>query len=144
MQKLKDGARSARINRMSLLASDLLSDSESEMMQEFREWLESDEIIRVLELDGVDADFVDSMQSEEEEFQILLIDHNRYGFLAEVYIPNFEYRGNGVTRVSTGICTIEWVYAESIDGVVDRIIELSKAKHSKAVKKYETANPETV
>ena len=77
----------------------------------------------------------------DRELPQLLVDHDKFGFLAEVYMPeirNMRFDGKGNPESwswSDVCCEIGYAYAETTDGLVGKIARLNKEHFAAAVKR---------
>lgn len=82
------------------------------------------------------SDFDDCI--DDGEAVSLLLYFGKLGFLAEVYIPqctNFKFENDKLVSwaVYGGICTSEYVYAETLDGLIDEIERINNIVFEKLV-----------
>lgn len=70
---------------------------------------------------------------KDEEYYQALIDHEKFGFLAEVYIPkshDFKFKKGQkkpwAWSVHSGICSIEYIYAETTEILLDKIEKIAE------------------
>jgi len=111
---------SAQINKLFWIAGSI----ESHDLASFLEDLDSANWKECLPEIFEDSNFEECM--EDEEFNELLIDHNKLGFIAEVTFPesyNFKYDGDKLTGWSSngGTRRIKYVYAETTDELLSAI-----------------------
>lgn len=77
----------------------------------------------------------------DQELPQLLVDHDKFGFIAEVYMPEIrnmclDEKGNPAWwSTSDGCCEIGYAYAETTDELVGKIVRLNKAHLDAAVKR---------
>ena len=77
----------------------------------------------------------------DQELPQLLVDHDKFGFIAEVYMPEIrnmclDEKGNPASwSTSDGCCEIGYAYAETTDELVGKIARLNKAHLDAAVKR---------
>ncbi len=77
---------------------------------------------------------------QDEELVKALVDFKKFGLLTEIHIPeadNFRYKdGNPVSwSVHQGICRVEYVYAETLEQLMDEIEKSAEKVFQEHVKK---------
>lgn len=83
---------------------------------------------------------------ESESLLDLFNGHNKLGLIAEVHIPtasNFSFKNGRPSswRTNNGICRIEHVYAETLDGLLSEIEKLCQSVFNEQVAKWKKNNP---
>lgn len=78
---------------------------------------------------------------DNNEVRQALIDFNKFGLIAEIHIPecdNFRYSDNGKPAswsVHEGKCRVKYVYAETLEELIEEIERISEGVFQKFIKK---------
>lgn len=124
---------SAYFENIVFMANEMNRESESESFEDFQN-LNPLEITKVLGWNNKEETLKLIKDSiKEKEFASLLFRYDITGFLAECHIPEssgFKFK-KGEDKptswsVHTGICRIEWIYAESIGELVEKLVSKSE------------------
>lgn len=131
----------AFISRMTFIAAEL---GREERLSEIIEDFQSEEPKNICKiLNWRDAEEVhESIKSEidDNSFVWFMSQHSRDGFLAEISIPicsNFSFREDGTPSswlCSNGYCRIEWIYADTIGELAEKVIEIGGRTFDEFVK----------
>ena len=132
-KKIEQTKGGAYFENLILIANEVCKSKPSEMFEEFTE-LEPIEIAKVLGWNDKKETLKFIKDSiKDEEFAHTLLQHDMTGFLAECRMPecsNFRFTEGKEKPTSWsvhgGICTIFYVYAESIGELVEKLKEESE------------------
>ena len=132
-KKIEQTKGGAYFENLILIANEVCKSKPSEMFEEFTE-LEPSEIAKVLGWNDKKETLKYIKDSiKDEEFAHALLQHDMTGFLAECRMPecsNFRFTEGKEKPTSWsvhgGICTIFYVYAESIGELVEKLKEESE------------------
>ena len=124
---------SAYFENIIFMANEMNRESESESFGEFQN-LKPLEITKILGWNNKEETLKLIKESiKEKEFASLLFRYDITGFLAECHFPecsNFKFYDDkekpSSWSVHSGICRIEWVYAESIGELVEKLFSKSE------------------
>lgn len=144
-KKIEQAKGGAYFENLILIANEVCKSKPSEMFEEFTE-LEPIEITKVLGWNDKKETLKFIKDSiKDEEFAHTLLQHDMTGFLAECRMPecsNFRFsegKENPTSwSVHGGICTIFWIYAESISELVEKLIEESNKLFLKQLKDFQS------
>lgn len=132
------------VNRITMIALENTKDSEkvSEIMEDFFN-NELKYICKVLDF-KTDKDTLEYIENEIEDNSFvytMMSKGDKGGFLAEVYTPecnSFSFDGEGNPQswqVVGNICNVEWVYADTLDELSDKIVEVGNKNFKEFVEK---------
>ena len=144
-EKLEQTKGGATINNLVFIASEALRQKKSEAFSDFMD-LDDEEICDVL--DWKKEQFVfDKIRDEDESFAYLIFENKQTGFLAECHFSecsNFRFHDDEkepfAWSVFSGISRVEWIYADSIGELVEKILEKSEQIFKEQVKKEQNKN----
>ena len=135
-------SHSAYFENLIFMANEVCRERISEAFEEFTE-LDPIEITKVLEWNDKETTLELIKESvEEKEFAGLMLEYDMTGFLAECRMPecsNFLFE-EGKKRpyswsVHNGICSVFWIYAESIGELVEKLGQKAEELFLEAVEK---------
>lgn len=132
IDKLEKNTHSLSVNKLGLLAFELMNGRDSDLIESFSE-VSPDKICDILTFrkDEEVYKWINDAIKDKEFIHFLTIDCHRTGFLAELHIPilsKTKTDKNGLLEsasYSQGLCHIDWVYGETIGELSDKIIEIS-------------------
>lgn len=144
LYKKLEQAHGATIENLIFLPNELCRENPSDPFEEFQEQSEA----KICETLGwrKDEDVFKAIQNytedKDESFALFLYENDKHGFLAECYFPecsNFRFpegeKEPSSWSLHKGICRIEWLYADSIGELIEKIIEKSDKLFDESVKK---------
>ena len=148
-KKIEQTHGGAYFENLILIANEACRDKPSETLKEFTH-LEPIEIAKVLGWNDKESTLKIIEDSiEEDEFSHKLLQYNMTGFLAECRMPecsNFSFKLGRKKPISWsvhgGICSIFWVYAESIGELVEKLKEEAEELFYKQVEDYKASKEE--
>lgn len=148
-KKIEQTKGGAYFENLILIANEVCRNKPSETFEEFTQ-LEPSEITKVLGWNDEKSTLKIIEDSiEEEEFAHMLLQQDKTGFLAECRMPecsNFRFTEGREKPTSWsvhgGICSIFWVYAESIGELVEKIIDESEKLFIKQAEDYKASKEE--
>lgn len=138
----------AYFENLILIANEVCRERQSESFEEFSE-LEPAEIAKVLGWNSEKTTYeLIENEIKDEGLSSLLLRYDMTGFLAECRVPecsNFRF-DKDIERpcswsVHNGICTVFWIYAESIGELVEKLEEKAEDFFIEAVKKSKLSTP---
>lgn len=136
--KLEQTKGGATINGLVFIPSEALRESKSEVFEDFTE-LEDEEICEVLNWKAEKFVF-DMIRDEDSSLALSMLENNKAGFLAECHFPECGgfYFAEGSSEPSAwsvhrNICRIEWIYADSMGELVDKMMTISDRLFDEAV-----------
>jgi hypothetical protein len=143
-KKIEQTKGGAYFENLILIANEVCKSKPSEMFEEFTE-LEPIEIAKVLGWNDKKETLKFIKDSiKDEEFAHTLLQHDMTGFLAECRMPecsNFKFTEGKEKPTSWsvhgGICTIFYVYAESIGELVEKLKEESEKLFLKQLEDFQ-------
>ncbi|MFC4688630.1 hypothetical protein ACFO4P_16940 [Epilithonimonas pallida] len=136
-------AHSAYIENLIFIPSEVIRDRPSHSFQDFQE-LDCEKICETLNW-RKEKDVFEIIKENIEDSSLAssILNNKQTGFLAECYFPecsNFYVPEGSDTptawSVSGGICRIEWLYADSIGELVEKILEKSESIFEETFKEY--------
>ncbi|MDM1033799.1 hypothetical protein HXZ91_04810 [Myroides odoratimimus] len=141
LREKQDKAIGAFIESLIFVSNEYVFDRPSEVFEEFTE-LDKSEICKVL--DWRDEEDVHESISNEMEGNLawFMCKHERSGFLAKCCFPDtsrYKFNDKGETisyQVHTGICRVEWIYADTIHELIDKLVDQAKTIFDESVKEF--------
>lgn len=131
-----DKSHSVRIAKLFWIAGSLSDSDLEDFLQElddeyFNKWFP-------------DSDYLNQYRDDNQLVQAF-VDFNKFGLIAEINIPkadNFKYeRGKPVSwSVHEGNCRVEYVYAETLELLMDEIEKTSDSVFQEYIKKDKKKN----
>jgi len=139
-------AHGAFFEDLILIANEICKESQSETFEEFTElepkrickvlgWNQKKETIKLIE---------DSIK--DKEFITNIFHYGHTGFIAKCHLPHhsdFRFKEGEsepwASSVHSGICRVDWVYAESIGELVDKLEKLAEDFYVESYKKEQTS-----
>lgn len=144
-EKLEQTKGGATINNLVFITSEALRQKKSEAFLDFMD-LEDEEICDVLDWKKEQSVF-DKIRDKDESFAYLIFENEQTGFLAECHFPkcsNFIFHDDEkepfAWSVFSGISRVEWIYADSIGELVEKIVKKGEQIFKEQVKKEQNKN----
>ena len=139
-------AHSAYFENLIFIANEVCREKQSESFEEFTE-LESAEIAKVLGWNDKPETYkLIEEEIEDKSLAGLLLRYDMTGFLAECRMPEhsdfrFDKEGDfSSCSIYNGICTVFWIYAESIGELVEKLEEKSEEFFLEAMEKSKVSS----
>ena len=148
-KKIEQTKGGAYFENLTLIANEVCRERQSEVFEEFTE-LEPIEIAKVLGWNDKKETLKFIKDSiKDEEFAHTLLRHDMTGFLAECRMPecsNFRFTDGKEKPTSwsvhAGICSVFWIYAESIGELVEKLTEESEKLFYQQLEDFKSAKEE--
>jgi hypothetical protein len=137
-----DQAHGAFIEEMIFIANELCKDSKHDLFDDFEKTLETEEILTTLDWVICEKN-IKLIEENKQDGELITLMYNagKTGFLAECHFPecaNFTFNEKGEPiswSVRSGICKVEYLYADSIGELVEKLVEASNDLFEEAVEK---------
>ena len=144
-EKLEENTNGATVGRITLLAFDsMIEDYNSDIIDDFQDSFSISEMCKFFKFrDEKDVHAMFNEHIEEKQLAWFLSSEcNKSGFLSEIHIPvlsnislNENKDGISACSYSHGHYQTEWVYADTIGELSDKIIEVCRIRTDKLIKK---------
>lgn len=148
-EKIEQTKGGAYIENLVFLANEACRERQSETFEDFTE-LETKEIAKILGWNDK-KETLELIESEikDECLSGLLLRHDKTGFIAECHMPecsSFIFKGENKDipsswSVNGGICTVFWIYADSIGELVEKLQLESENIFKQQVEKFLNKSP---
>ena len=131
LPKIENNETGGFFNRLCFVPSEVIKERTSDFVEDLQS-LPDEDICKLFgwkETEKTKQTISYYSSTEEINLMNLLIEQNKYGFVAEVYHPvhyKFSVKedgSRGSSWVSQGHCHIDWLYADSIGELVDKLSE---------------------
>ena len=136
-----DQAHGAFIYEMIFIANEICKDSKHDLLNDFKD-LDTEEILTTLDwlICKKNIKLIEE-NKQDGELITLMLNANKTGFLAECHFPqcyNITLNEKGEPRswgVRSSVCKIEYLYADSIGELVEKLANTSSDLFDEAVEK---------
>jgi len=112
---------------------------ETDEFSDFIEDMEEDDLnnlqLYINRNDFIDEDGFDR-EKFTEEVKEYIKDNGMYGLFAEINIPKIKVNGKNSYDINDGISTVHYLYAESIEELIEKSINIYNEAEEKAKEKF--------